>query len=159
MSTATPRTIVVGVDATPAAYAAAQWAAREAALRDARLVLVHVYNPLPAGLLAAPMPQEVFDDVRAQAEAVVAQCAEAVHGDRVTTRVVAGAPGPVLEAAAADADLLVVGGGKPHHAAVRLALGSVAQHCVNHAGCPVVVVPPPRNARQVEEPDLAAAQT
>jgi nucleotide-binding universal stress UspA family protein len=150
-------TIVVGVDGSPASAEATEWAAHEAALRGAQLVIVHVYNPLPAGLLAAPMPQAVFEDVRAIAQALVARCATSITVAVPTTaRVVPGAPGPELEQASADADLLVVGASAHHNAAVRLALGSVAQHCVNNAHCPVVVVPvPPRLAAHRDE-DLHA---
>ena len=38
-------------------------------------------------------------------------------------------------------DLLVVGS-RGHGTVVGMLLGSVSQHCVQHAGCPVVVVRP-----------------
>ena len=145
--TTSPRTIVVGVDDSPAALAAVRWASQEAQQRSARLLLVHVYNVMPAPLLAGPVPQQAFDDVREMAQRVVHTCAAYVQpGVDVTTRTVAGSPGLVLEEMSADADLLVVGGSAHHSAAVRLALGSVAQHCVNHAHCPVVVIPAPAHA-------------
>lgn len=146
MNTTTP-TIVVGVDDSPAARAAVRWAAQEARQRSARLLLVHVYNAMPAPLLAGPVPQQAFNDVRELAQRVTESCAAYAGADtEVTTRTVAGAPGPVLEEISADADLLVVGGSAHHAAPVRLALGSVAQHCVSHARCPVVVVPAPAHA-------------
>jgi nucleotide-binding universal stress UspA family protein len=74
------------------------------------------------------------------------QLAEAVReaggtgGVRIEAIAVPGEePGRALVAHAEGADLLVVGargGGGPLH---RL-LGSVSEHCVHHAGCPVVVV-------------------
>jgi nucleotide-binding universal stress UspA family protein len=138
------RTIVVGVDESAAAIAAVRWASTEAQQRSARLLLVHVYNAMPAPLLAGPVPQQAFDDVRTRALEVVEECAGYVDpAVAVATRTVAGSPGQVLEEVSADADLLVVGGSAHHSAPVRLALGSVAQHCVNHARCPVVVIPAP----------------
>jgi nucleotide-binding universal stress UspA family protein len=140
--TTSPRTIVVGVDDSAAALAAVRWASHEAQQRSAQLLLVHVYNPMPAPLLAGPVPQQAFDDVRELAQQVTDACAAHVPaGLDVTTRTVPGAPGQVLEELSADADLLVVGASGHHSVPVRLALGSVAQHCVSHARCPVVVIP------------------
>lgn len=140
--TSTVRTIVVGVDDSPAALAAVRWAAQEARHQAGRLVLVHVYNPMPAPLLVGPVPQQAFDAVREIAQNVTDACAAAVPaGLDITTRTVAGAPGQVLEELSEGADLLVVGGSGHHSIPVRLALGSVAQHCVSHAHCPVVVIP------------------
>jgi nucleotide-binding universal stress UspA family protein len=41
------RTIVAAIDGSPASRAAADWAAREAELRDLPLKLVKVWEPLP----------------------------------------------------------------------------------------------------------------
>lgn len=50
-----------------------------------------------------------------------------------------GTPASVLLRAARDASLLVVGS-RGLGGFAGLLLGSVAQHCVQHAACPVVVV-------------------
>jgi len=55
------------------------------------------------------------------------------------TQVVQGTPAQVLLDAAADADLLVVGR-RGHGGFEDALLGSVSQHCVHHARCPVVVM-------------------
>ena len=53
-----------------------------------------------------------------------------------------GRPAEVLVEASHGADLLVVG--SPGHSALAdLVLGSVSEHCVRHADCPVVVVREP----------------
>ena len=48
--------IVVGVDGSPAATAAAQWAACEAAMRSVELTVVHVVRAAPEVLLQAGWP-------------------------------------------------------------------------------------------------------
>jgi len=56
---------------------------------------------------------------------------------RLTVR--EGHPAPVLLEEAAHAELLVVGS-RGHGAFMGMVLGSVSEHCVSHATCPVVVV-------------------
>jgi nucleotide-binding universal stress UspA family protein len=54
-------------------------------------------------------------------------------------RVCQGGAAAVLLNAAAGADLLVVGS-RGHGGFAEALLGSVGQHCVQHATCPVVVI-------------------
>ena len=61
-------------------------------------------------------------------------------GQVVERRVVHGDAASLLLEAALDADLLVLGNHR-HGALAGALLGSVAQHCVRHAGCPLVLVP------------------
>jgi nucleotide-binding universal stress UspA family protein len=58
---------------------------------------------------------------------------------RVRPRVVKGNPPQVLLEAADGASLLVVGS-RGHGGFTEALLGSVSQHCVHHAPCPVVVI-------------------
>ncbi|MCX4618160.1 universal stress protein [Streptomyces viridodiastaticus] len=71
------------------------------------------------------------------------RCVEETLGARppadVRTEVHYGTPASVLLRAARDASLLVVGS-RGLGGFAGLLLGSVAQHCVQHAACPVVVV-------------------
>jgi len=52
---------------------------------------------------------------------------------------VQGHPARVLLDASAGAELLVIGS-RGHGGFVEAMLGSVGQHCVHHATCPVVVI-------------------
>jgi nucleotide-binding universal stress UspA family protein len=85
---------------------------------------------------------ELQDHLRYEAEQLLVDLVRQVGGTdgvRIETSPVSGEdPGRALVAHAEGADLLVVGarGGGPLH---RL-LGSVSEHCVHHAGCPVVVI-------------------
>ena len=58
---------------------------------------------------------------------------------RVQAQVIRGSAAAVLLEASRDADLLVVGN-RGRGAFAELLLGSVSEHCVRHAPCPVVVV-------------------
>lgn len=57
----------------------------------------------------------------------------------VHARVAEGNPAQVLIDASDGADLLVVGS-RGHGGFTEALLGSVSQHCVQHAHCPVVVI-------------------
>jgi nucleotide-binding universal stress UspA family protein len=73
--------------------------------------------------------------------ASVAGAVDEIRPDvQVVTRVVQGNPAQVLLDAAAGAQMLVLGS-RGHGTLAGMLLGSVSQHCVQHAPCPVVVVP------------------
>jgi nucleotide-binding universal stress UspA family protein len=82
-------------------------------------------------------------DPEADARLGLARTLAEVLGDgpagAVSIRVVRGPAAPALIAAAADADLLVVGN-RGHGAFTDMLLGSTSEHCASHASCPVVVV-------------------
>ena len=68
--------IVVGVDGSPAATAAARWAASEAAMRGVDLTVVHVVPPAPeiwwqTGWPAIPVPTGVFEHQLGQGEKIL----------------------------------------------------------------------------------------
>ena len=141
--TPTSSRIVVGVDGSPASLAAARWAADQAVRTHASLDLVAVWEWTTGyGWSVVPPEWDPPGDSRRQLEHLAATLATTHPDVAFTTTVVEGSAGPVLVAAALDADLLVVGsrGRGPLRGAV---LGSVSLHCVTHAPCPVTVVPPP----------------
>jgi nucleotide-binding universal stress UspA family protein len=146
------RLIVVGVDASDGANAALRWALEEARLRPTRLRAVHAwtlsylrgegYSYLVAPL--ATVPYAGLSDQRQAAaqvlERAIARAGPHESGADIERHVNEGPAGEVLVEAASEADLLVVGS-RGHGGFVGLLLGSVGQHCVHHAPCPVVVVP------------------
>jgi nucleotide-binding universal stress UspA family protein len=133
--------IVVGYDGSPWSDKAVKWAARQAELTGSTLeVLVAWEWPMAYG---APVPlPEGFDpeaDARNIAEAagrIVAAEHPGVH-TRLLTR--QGHPAPILVEASKDADLLVVGS-RGHGEFVGMLIGSVSEHCVTNATCPVLVI-------------------
>ena len=141
--------IVVGIDGTDHAAAALRWAAEEAALRSATLVAVHAWSfvpvttPADSGLV--PMAwtdnMEVLEASRAAAERTAADQVREVLGEDhdVVVKVEEGGPAAVLVAAAADADLLVVGNQGRGNLASAL-LGSTSAEVADAAPCPVVIV-------------------
>lgn len=134
--------IVVGVDESDGAAAALRWAVSEARTRDAALTAVLVWGWLDQHDLD---PKGTFDpkfheaDALAALEGIVAK----VLGDEVPSgirlKAVNDLAGPGLVQAAADADLLVVGA-RGLGGFKGLLLGSISQHCLHHAPCPVAVV-------------------
>jgi len=85
---------------------------------------------------SGPQPASGWRFSRMQALASVRDASEGIE---VVATVTEGRPVPVLLAAAAGAELLVVGS-RGHGGFAGMLLGSVSQHCVQHAACPVVVI-------------------
>jgi len=135
--------IVVGVDGSQSSRAALRWAASEARLRGAALDVVYCWHhPLETFVPAWGVPP--WDDLEAEARRRLDELtsAEGLSPDQppVTNPILLQGPAaPALIATARGADLLVVGA-RGHGAFAGMLLGSVSQHCVTHATCPVVVV-------------------
>lgn len=83
------------------------------------------------------------DDIETAATKALDETITEVAGARpdvvIRRRVVRGHPAQVLLDAADGAELIVVGS-RGHGGFAGALLGSVSQHCVHHANCPVVVV-------------------
>jgi nucleotide-binding universal stress UspA family protein len=130
-------TLVVGVDGSLPSRWAVRWAAAEADIRQARLVVVHgsdghsSYDGGDPGSPGSDRSPSPVDD--AVAWVGRHHRGVAVQGD-TRDRPAAQA----LEEASRSADLLVVGARGLR--GVTSLMGSVSRYCVRHAHCPVVVV-------------------
>jgi nucleotide-binding universal stress UspA family protein len=90
----------------------------------------------------ATTPDEFEPEARRRAMGYAAEALGGAPSVSVSIAVHRGRPAGVLVEASHGADLLVVG--SPGHSALAdLVLGSVSEHCVRHADCPVVVVREP----------------
>ncbi|MFE7580215.1 universal stress protein [Streptomyces gardneri] len=122
------RSIVVGLDGTKQAYAAAEWAAAEAQLRDTGVELVYAKEAAP-GVVRSLWSRESEE---AWAEEMVARVAGGLRERRpglsVTTRLLPTGPVPGLVTAARESELLVLG---------SRALGSVTGYLVGSVGLTV----------------------
>ena len=133
--------IVVGVDGSPASKAALRWALAQARLSGARVHAVAAWESPVVNGWGYAVP---YEDLALAAGKVLGESVQEALGFEepdvaVLESVVPGHPAQVLIDASAHAALLVVGS-RGHGAFAGTLLGSVSQHCVQHAGCPVVVV-------------------
>ena len=98
-----------------------------------------------SGVAGGTMTPEQFDEMtelnRRDGEAVLAEAAASLDLPDAEHRVLAGGAGPELSILAdeVDATVLVVGS-RGRGAIKRALLGSVSDHLVRNAGCPVLVV-------------------
>ena len=139
--------IVAGTDGSEESLRAVEWAAREAALRDAALRIVSVPVAWPDAGPPGRISDLISQELVAEAERKDADRALASAGGRATwlvpglqvdTAIIDGPPAQALLGAAADASMLVVGfrgaGGF-----AGLMLGPVSRYVATHAPCPVAV--------------------
>ncbi|GGY25129.1 universal stress protein [Streptomyces djakartensis] len=134
-----PHDIVVGVDGSPAGLAAAHWAAQEAQRRGTGLGVVHAWYRHARPAPYVPMDFSEHDWAERVLGEAVRGLRAAHPGLRITERLVCDATVAALLAAAADADLLVLGslGLGPVGGFVT---GSVSQRVVSRSTRPVVLV-------------------
>jgi nucleotide-binding universal stress UspA family protein len=132
--------IVVGIDGSPSSLDALSWAARQAELTATGLEVVTCWEWPSSYGWAVPVPADFDpeDDVRGTLETALAPLRTAHPGVRIEGRVVQGHPAPILVEASKGADLLVVGS-RGHGEFVGMVIGSVSEHCAEHAHCPVLV--------------------
>ena len=168
-----PSVYLVAVDDTQAAAHVLEMACGLGAALGgaAELHIVHVLPPLPtlptlAPLVtaAAAMPPDLLEAGRILLDRTAAAAAERFRG-KIIGHLGAGEPWRQILQMASDlsVDLIVVGtAGRTGIA--RMALGSVAEQVVRHAGCPVLVVRPkdyhPHADQGIEPPcrDCVATQ-
>ncbi|GAA3364620.1 MULTISPECIES: universal stress protein [Saccharopolyspora] len=139
--------VAVGLDGSPSSLRALDVAAHEAELRSAVLHVVRAWS-----MRTAPRPADCPPGAVPSMDAYqrsVDESAERIVRDRLgaepripVQRHIAHSPSPqALLSASRGADLLVVGH-RGRGGFAGLLLGSVAEQCVRHAACPVLVVRP-----------------
>jgi nucleotide-binding universal stress UspA family protein len=140
--------IVVGVDGSDSSLDALRWAAAQARVTGAELVAVTAWSfpPTSYPVLAGYMPMPVTADLEKETRIALERLVRDTLGEvEVTLSVPEGHPAVVLIDAARGADLLVVGC-RGHGGFVGALVGSISQHLVAHAPCPVVVFRHPKHA-------------
>ncbi len=139
------RRVVVGVDLSAGAESLLRWADRQADARDALLYAVTALPASESVLGEVNIAEAETRAYRALGETVKA----ALPADRaklVKLRVSTRDPAAALLLQARQADLLVVGA-HGRGGISGLLLGSVTEHVVSRAACPVAVVHPRRHPR------------
>ena len=138
--------IVVGIDESPAAKVAVQWAARDAELRKIPLTLVHAISPevatwpnvrLPAGL--ARWQRDRGRRLVDEAFKLVEEASQHGGPAEVHSEVLASAAVPTLVELSKEAELVVTGCRGSARWPGQL-LGSVSSGLVRYAHCPVAIV-------------------
>ena len=136
--------VIVGVDGSERSGCALDFAADEAHRRGTQLIAVHVWRmPVPP-FPGTAMPL-VYDTGMLEAEeqrrlsTAVAGLRDRYPGLTIRQELGRGAATAVLTAWSRKAQLVVVGD-RGHGGFVGLLLGSVSQHLIYHAACPVAVV-------------------
>lgn len=133
------RHIVVGVDGSAGSVCALRWALEQAQLSGATVQAINAWE-YPNMYGSYPLASDI--DWRSNAQQILDVALNAVVGldtAKVSTTVVEGHPATVLLEASVGAELLVVGN-RGHGGFVEALLGSVSQHVITHATCPVVVI-------------------
>jgi nucleotide-binding universal stress UspA family protein len=150
------RTVTVGLDGSPESRAAAEWAAREAALCGLPLKIVHVWEPVPEPVAQAPLLGG--ETQQHWTEEVPREAAEGLRlrhpGLEVVTDRFTGNPAHALTEAADSAELTVLGS-RGFGGIAGFMTGSVSLAVLAHAERPVVLVRAGEQAADEHKPDPA----
>jgi nucleotide-binding universal stress UspA family protein len=138
--------IVVGVDGSGHSQRALEWAMNEAAIRHAPLSVITVHPAVVGyfgGVVTSPQDLELTEQVQAAVKAETDKILAGLDSrpESVTVKAVHGFPVEELVNASKDADMVVLGS-RGSGGFTRLMLGSTAGQVVQHAHCPVLIVPP-----------------
>jgi len=139
--------IIVGVDGSGHSQRALDWAIHEAAIRQAPLTVLTVHQAIVGyfgGVVATPEDLKLTEQIRAavtaEADKVLAGL-DGPHPESVTVTAVHGFPVEELVEASKEADMVVLGS-RGAGGFTRMLLGSTAGQVVQHAHCPVLIIPP-----------------
>jgi len=136
---------VVGVDGSPGSRTALAWAVQQAEESRAEVTVVLAFNFELAWIDVGSDYQGAWmhnatEKAQHQLHRIIAETLPDPPPVTLHGLVVEGEPAAVLVEIGRHADLLVVGA-RGRGGFAGLLLGSVSHRCVEHAPCPVVVVP------------------
>ena len=138
--------IIVGVDGSGHSRRALEWAMKEAAMRHAPLTVLTVHPAIVGyfgGVVASPRDLELTEQtqaaVKVEADRVLAAL-DGPHPESVTVKAVHGFPVEELVIASNSADIVVLGS-RGMGGFTRMLMGSTAGQVIQHARCPVLIVP------------------
>jgi nucleotide-binding universal stress UspA family protein len=139
--------ILVGVDGSGHSQRALEWAMNEAAIRHTPLTVLTVHPAIVGyfgGVVTSPGDLELTEKAQAavkeEADKVLSSL-DGPHPESVTVKAVHGFPVEELIDASKDADMIVLGS-RGVGGFTRMLLGSTAGQVVQHAHCPVLIIPP-----------------
>ena len=139
--------IIVGVDGSGHSRRALEWAMKEAGIRHVPLTVLTVHPAIVGyfgGVVTSQQDLELTEQtqaaVKAEADTVLAGL-DGAHPESVTVKAVHGLPVEELVTASKDADMVVLGS-RGVGGFTRMLLGSTAGQVVQHAHCPVLIIPP-----------------
>lgn len=136
------QTILVPTDFSAGSDYALKVARSLAQDHGARLVLIAVPPP-PPPMTDEYLPSTEYPGMIATTKRELEALGAKITDRPVVTHVIAGAPGPSIIEAAKEyqADLIVMGT-HGRTGLARLLMGSVAEHVLRHAECPVLTIKP-----------------
>jgi nucleotide-binding universal stress UspA family protein len=147
------RRVVVATDFSDGSERALTVGVGYAKLLGAKVDLVHIYpllassgvlSPIPGVVPTPAPPPDVLDEIERRLDALGTKVQAAGVDRLITIRDGKPADEIVAHARHVSAELIVVG--THGRTGIRKALlGSVAEQVLQHAHCPVLVVPPPRD--------------
>jgi nucleotide-binding universal stress UspA family protein len=138
-TTSNERRIVVGVDGSPCATRALEFATHEAAHCGALLHVVSVYHELPVSG-GVVLPMGISDESANAIVSIALRRAEELEPSIVTKgEALLGGPGPGLVEVSEGATALVVGT-RGHNQVSGFFVGSVSEYVFHHATCTTIVV-------------------
>ena len=139
--------IIVGVDGSGHSQRALEWAMKEAAIRHAPLTILTVHPAIMGyfgSMVTTPVDLEFTEQIQAavklEADRVLAGLSGS-HPESVTVKAVHGFPVEEFVSASKGADLVVLGS-RGAGGFTRMLMGSTAGQVVQHAHCPVLIIPP-----------------